>query len=265
MNQLYPISMDNEKISPIIGIVLLVIGIIVLFFTFFQAMNLVQNVGDFFDDQFPGSDDAKEPSARFYWNSNDLVVDFSDESQEGDAEISSWSWNFGDGESSSDSNPQHTYSSGGNYRVSLHIEDENGKKSSANTDVNVGSGNQNSGESDDFGGDFEFNLGIDVFAAAILIGILFLVMFLVGAALVKAGWNLVKPGPSTVKLKLKPKKIEIEQETFEQPRQPPPQDYYPPRGDYGRGYPETPAGDWNETKPAPPKARPGPPPPPRRK
>jgi hypothetical protein len=60
-------------------------------------------------------------------------------------------------------------------------------------------------------------------------------MFLVGAALVKAGWNLIKPGPSVVKLKIKPKKLEVEEVEASQPYYPPsspgaaqPQ-YYPPQ------------------------------------
>ena len=249
--------MDAEKSAPIIGIVLLAIGIIVLFFTFFQAFSLVNGAGDYFDEQFPGEDSQEGPRSRFSWSSNDLTVDFSDESEEGDAGITSWDWDFDDGGSSSEQNPMYTYSNNGNYRVSLKVRDANDETSTSYTELYVETGNQNNGESEFDDSGFEFDIPVEMFAAAFLVGILFIVMFLVGAALVKAGWNLIKPGPSTVKLKIRPKKLEIEQ----------PQDqrapyYEPPQRPMREPYPDErgpPPEYWDEPPQGPPR-RPGPPP-----
>jgi PKD repeat protein len=257
--------MDPEKISPVIGSVLLVIGIVILFFTFFQAMGMINNVGDYFDEQLPEEEDLKKPTANFFWNANDLSVDFSDESEEGDGGINSWDWVFGDGDSGSGQNPQHAYNQDGNYRVTLRIQDSNGLTDTTYTEIYVENGNSNNGETEGKEGDFDFSLSLDIFAVAILAAILYLIMFLVGAALVKAGWNLLKTGPSVVKLKIKPKKLEVEQ--AEQPRQfqppppraQPPPDYYPPRREQRSPYPEPPVEDWDEPDPESPRPRAAPP------
>jgi PKD repeat protein len=207
--------MDKDKVPPIIGAVLLVAGIVVMFFVFYQAMMMVSGVGDYFREQFPEEEgDEEGPQAAFSWSTNDLEVNFRDESEQGDAEIRHWDWDFGDGDSSNQREPTHTYTSEGDWRVRLEVEDQNGKTSSTDADVNVEWGRNDGGETErrDFGGiEIGFGNFLSPLAAALLVGMLFMIMFLVGAAMVKAGWNLVKPGPSTLKLKIKPKKLEVEQ------------------------------------------------------
>lgn len=44
-----------------------------------------------------------------------------------------WNWNFGDGNSSSDQNPVHTYSTEGDYTVTLTVSNENGETSKSST------------------------------------------------------------------------------------------------------------------------------------
>jgi PKD repeat protein len=206
--------MTNEKYAPIIGVVLLALGIVIIIFVFYQAFTLVNGVGNYFNEQFPEEEGEEEgPIARFSWSTNDLSVDFWDESEEGDAAISDWEWNFGDGESSNEPNPQHTYNSDDDYRVRLRVEDQNGKSSTISENVYVEFGNQDGGSAESEFGDFSFGFGdfMTPFAAALLVGILYIVMFLVGGALIKAGWNLLKTGPSTIKMKIKPKRLEVEQ------------------------------------------------------
>jgi PKD repeat protein len=211
--------MDRDKFPPIIGAALLVAGIIIVILVFAQAMAMVTNVGDYFREQFPeeegGEEEAEGPTAAFSWNTNELDVNFQDESEEGDSPIRHWDWSFGDGSSSNQQNPSHTYNSDGDYRISLRVEDQNGETDSINSEVYVEWGNYDNGRTDEeFGGDFSFEFGMGnillPIAAALLVGIMFIVMFLVGAAMIKAGWNLIKPGPSTLKLKIKPKKLEVE-------------------------------------------------------
>ena len=206
--------MDKDKVPPIIGAALLALGILVIFFVLFQALTLVSGVGDYFREQFPEEEgEVQGPTAAFSWSTNDLEVNFFDESEPGDADIRRWEWNFGDGDSTNQREPTHTYNSDGNYRVRLRVEDQNGEYSTADTEISVEIGRNDGGQTEPDFGDFEFSFGNMMYplAAALLVGVLFMVMFLVGAAMVKAGWNLVKPGPSTLKLKIKPKKLEVEQ------------------------------------------------------
>ncbi len=55
-----------------------------------------------------------------------LTVNFTDQSQKGDAPITSRTWDFGDGGSSSNQNPQHTYLQSGKFKVTLFVKDQNG-------------------------------------------------------------------------------------------------------------------------------------------
>jgi PKD repeat protein len=207
-------TMNNEKIGMIIGIFLLVFGIVILLWVLTSAMAIVQSPGTYLEEQFPQEEGSQEgPNARFSWNTNDLSVDFQDESEEGDAAISNWEWDFGDGETSYEQNPHHTFNSDGDFNVGLIVEDENGESSSTHADVYVEFGNNDGGRSEGEFGDISFEMGNFMLplAGAFLLGMLHLVMFLIGAALVKGGWNLIKQGPSTLKLKIKPKRLEVEQ------------------------------------------------------
>ena len=61
------------------------------------------------------------PYAYFNYNDNDLTVHFMDESICASCNLVSWNWNFGDGSTSNMKNPVHTYSTEGNYTVSLTV------------------------------------------------------------------------------------------------------------------------------------------------
>jgi PKD repeat protein len=237
--------MDRDKLPPIIGAALLVAGILIVFIVFTQAMAMVTNVGDYFREQFPeeegGEEEAEGPTAAFSWNTDELDVNFQDESEEGDSPIRHWDWSFGDGSSSNQQNPSHTYNDQGDYRITLRVEDQNGETDTVNSNVYVDWGNYDNGFTEEGMGDmnFEFSAGgiLTPIAAALLVGIMFIVMFLVGAAMIKAGWNLIKPGPSTLKLKIKPKKLEVEnaqpEPTYaQQPAHSPKPTYSPPEPAY---------------------------------
>jgi len=232
--------MNRENVSMAVGFAILALGIVILLFTFIQALALVTNPGEYFREQFPEEQEEETfepPRARWSWSSNDLTVDFSDESEEGDGAITRWSWEFDDGGTSSQQNPQHTYNDPGNYRVRFEVEDDNGETSTSYGDVYVEMGNSQSGTSEesqgDFGLDISFGNFIGPLAAAWLVSILYIVMFLVGGSLVKGGWNLIKPGPSTVKLKIRPKKVETEMEGQPYPYQGAPA-YYPQQPQQGQ-------------------------------
>lgn len=237
--------MRREIVDLIIGLILIIVGIVIMLFVFSQAMNLAFSSGDFFREQLPGEEAVSGPSADFRWDTDDLNVTFEDRSSEGDGNIVSWEWDFGDGNQDNGPNPSHTYNNEGNYQITLRIEDDNGKRSSATGEAFLQAGNVLSGSS--IGGIPEFSFDVDFtniltpIALALLVGTLFLVMFLVGAAITKAGWNILKPKPEKLKIKLKPKEIEIKQvgtyaaapqepvqPQYQQPVQQPVEQYSPP-------------------------------------
>ncbi len=55
-----------------------------------------------------------------------LKVQFTDRTTPGDGTILKWLWDFGDGNTDSIQHPQHTYTSLGNYNVSLQVRNSNG-------------------------------------------------------------------------------------------------------------------------------------------
>jgi PKD repeat protein len=76
-----------------------------------------------------------EPTAAFTETCTFLVCDFSDASVDSDGSIVSWLWDFGDGSTSTTRNPSHTYSSAGNYTVSLTVTDNEGAGGQTSSDV----------------------------------------------------------------------------------------------------------------------------------
>ncbi|MCK5292261.1 MAG: PKD domain-containing protein [Thermoplasmata archaeon] len=237
--------MRREIVDLIIGLVLIIVGIVIMLFVFSTALNLAFSSGDFFREQLPGEEAVSGPRAEFSWDTDDLNVTFEDQSSEGDGNIVSWEWDFGDGNQDNDQNPSHPYNNEGNYQVTLRIEDDNGKRNSATGEVILEAGGARSGSS--IGGIPEISFDVDFtnmllpIAIALLVGTLFLVMFLVGAAITKAGWNILKPKPEKLKIKLKPKEIQIQQvgtyaaapqqpvqPQYQQPVQQPAEQYSPP-------------------------------------
>lgn len=64
----------------------------------------------------------------FSWNTNNLVVEFTNNSTQGD-----YLWDFGDGNTSADVNPTHTYAEAGTYTVCLRLTTDCGIKEMCNT------------------------------------------------------------------------------------------------------------------------------------
>ena len=105
------------------------------------------SMGGFPNDQaviiglLPQMDD---PIALFEYEVDDLTVSFINLSNIiNEIELYSWLWNFGDGNTSSYEMPVHTYSSGGNYDVSLIVTSIYGVESEAHIEViQLGTGMQ---------------------------------------------------------------------------------------------------------------------------
>lgn len=215
--------MDLEKRAFYIGIPVMILGIVILLFTLVQAFALIGNAGDYMRQQMPpsGTDTGNPPEAGFFYQVDNFTVTFQDTSSETTSPITSWDWNFGDGQGSSEPDPTHDYGSEGTYYVRLTLRDSEDRTSRAATDVRVGPGESGSGSGflePGYGQDFSMDFGTAFMpiAIALLAALLYVVMFLVGGSVTKAGWNLIRPRPQTVKVRVKPKDIEVEPVAHEQ-------------------------------------------------
>jgi PKD repeat protein len=77
------------------------------------------------------------PNAAFGWSANDLSVQFTDQSSDGDGTVAAWSWDFGDGSGSTEQNPQHNYADAATYSVTLTVTDDAGAPDMASQAVTV--------------------------------------------------------------------------------------------------------------------------------
>ena len=74
-------------------------------------------------------DETCLPTAQFDADTNNLLVDFIDES----IEALAWSWDFGDGTSSTEASPSHFYAQNGDYEVCLTVTNACGMNTYCNT------------------------------------------------------------------------------------------------------------------------------------
>jgi len=203
------------------GFGLLVFGIALNLFTFSIAAAIVADPGGYVESLIPATVESAGPRSSFQFTVLDLSVSFEDASTAGDSPIASYSWDFGDASTSNQRNPDHTY--GQNFRgvVRFTVRDNNGRESSAIANVDAAPGVQLQGNSMTDPADIAAGLeGGAVFAplmnafaalAGAVAGFLMLfIMWLVGASITKAGWNLLKPRPETIRVRIKPKHLEAE-------------------------------------------------------
>lgn len=207
------VLLKRDLLELLLGIGVLALGLVILLFTFSQALSLAQNPGTFFQSQLPQSQQSQGPTASFTWQSDDFNATFQDTSRAGDAAINSWQWEFGDGGTFNGPNPPlHRYTSTGLKTVNLTVRDANNQESRAVGEVVIAPGTVNPGSSHpdlNAGLNIEINFG-DILlplAVGILTMGLYLVMALIGGMITKAGWNLIKPKPETIRVRLKPKHL----------------------------------------------------------
>lgn len=212
--------MKRDGFELLLGIGVMAVGLIILLFTFWNALALARNPGDFLQSQIP---DAPRPSsASFDWTGTDRDVGFTDTSRSGDGTIVSWSWDFGDGNRSTATSPSHTYATDGIYQASLVVEDSNGLRSTGVAQVEVIAGATRSGRSvGGVGENLSLDLGgilLPVAVASLTFG-LYIVLAIVGGAILRAGWNLIRPRPETIRIRVKPSHLTSQ---FEEDRPAPP-------------------------------------------
>ena len=214
----------KETVSLITGIVLLLVGVGLLLTGFSIAFRIVSNPVGYIESQIPPSiqeNATAGPRASFTFTVQNLTVSFTDNSQRGDSPIATWDWDFGDGSRSNQQSPQHTYSTNFSGFVRLTVRDGNDKQNAAVGNVQAFPGANTQGNSTvdpgdiagslDFGAIFRPVLGILVAVTAVAATFFMLIiMWLVGASITKAGWNLIRPRPETIRIRVKPKHLEAE-------------------------------------------------------
>ncbi|TQV84953.1 PKD domain-containing protein [Aliikangiella coralliicola] len=85
-----------------------------------------------------GSGENEAPTASFSQSCNQLACNFDGSgSSDSDGNIVSYSWNFGDNNTASGISPSHTFTSAGNYTVTLIVTDDDGATHSASRIITV--------------------------------------------------------------------------------------------------------------------------------
>jgi len=87
-----------------------------------------------------GGNTNNPPTADFSYSTNELTVDFTDQSSDTDGTITGWNWDFGDGETSTMQDPSYVYSSSYTYTVSLTVTDNEGATDTTSQAITVSSG-----------------------------------------------------------------------------------------------------------------------------
>jgi PKD repeat protein len=210
------VAMKPETVTFGLGAAVLALGLIVLLFTFSQAIAIAQNPGAFLDSQLGEEAQVAGPEAAFRWESNNLAVDLTDASTAGDAPLVAWEYDFGDGGTSSQPSPSYVYAVQGEYVVTLTVRDANGKTSRALATIGVTDGVQQAGNSmPDFreaagGLSVDLNRILLPIGLTILTFLMYFVLSYIGGVITKAGWNLIRPRPETIRVRIKPKHLEAE-------------------------------------------------------
>lgn len=77
------------------------------------------------------------PTADFSFSCTHLNCSFTDTSTDSDGSVTAWSWDFGDGNGSTAQNPAHSFTSAGNYTVTLTVFDDESATDFTSTNVTV--------------------------------------------------------------------------------------------------------------------------------
>ena len=122
----------------ILGTILVVVGVAILLFAFYHAYGLLGHL--------PSTQAASGPEAGFAYSVAGFTVTLTDQTHAGSAPVTSTYWQFSDGNSSGVQNTSHTYSTAGNYNVTLIVEDKSGNAAESFTNVHIGTGASSNGQ-----------------------------------------------------------------------------------------------------------------------
>jgi len=196
------------------GTGLIVIGVVLLGLVFVSAFSIASDPGEYYDKWVPDVQ-TEGPEASFDWTSSGLLVEFTDTSDIGDAEIERLVWDFGDGDESSDPNPSHRFTEEGELDVTLEVVDGNGLSSKAEGTVEIEPGADNNGDGAIGLSDIADTVVDTVERAAkggmvvlLVIG-MFVVLTMIGGRVIRQGVSMLRPVPNRINLKLRPKELEL--------------------------------------------------------
>lgn len=192
-----------------VGTALTAVGVVLLLVGFVLAFQSIQ-----------GLPSTAPPTAQFQWTLNGTTASFTDRSTASGAAITTTYWSFGDGSSTSSASPSHVYPSSGSYLVTLEIQDANGASARSVAQLLVGSGSAagSSGPSGSVTGNGSSPLSSLGNALGSVPGavktletfLLLLVVWLVGASILRAGWNLITPKAETISVRVRPRSLQVE-------------------------------------------------------
>lgn len=198
----------------ILGSALILLGVGLLGVVFLSGFAIVREPGEYYDEWVP-DEEVVGPEASFDWRSSDLLVEFTDTSETGDAELQRWVWDFGDGAGSNERSPSYLFAEPGEFDVTLEVVDVAGLSSKAEGTVEIEVAAANHGDGAIGLGDIADTVVDSVDRAAkggvvvlLVIG-LFLVLTMVGGRLVRHGVRMLRPGPDRISVKLRPKQLEL--------------------------------------------------------
>jgi hypothetical protein len=209
--------MDREKLGFLLGIVVLAVGIALLAFTFYSAFTVATNPNGplkTLSAEVPIRASATL-SVSFSFSPNPVTVNMQ---TQGTISITGGSQPFFvwiNGTTPTGCQPssqpmqitsptynfQCTPSQTGTFNPSVDVADRAGDHGSTTYSLTVqGSGSPPGGGS---GG----NVSLVPLARATLTVGMYMVMAVVGAVFVKAGWNMIRPRPETIRIRLKPEEL----------------------------------------------------------
>ena len=209
--------MDREKLGFFMGIVVLAVGIALLAFTFYSAFTVATNPNGFLKNlgvEVPIHASATL-SVSFSFTPNPVTVNMQ---TQGTISITGGAQPFfiwingttpnGCGPSSQPLqinsptyNFQCTPTSTGTFSAPVDVADRAGDHGSTTYSLTVQS--SGSGTGTPSGG----NVSLVPLAVATLTVGMYMVMAVVGAVFVKAGWSMIRPRPETIRIRLKPEAL----------------------------------------------------------
>jgi hypothetical protein len=221
---------DRDTLSLLLGLAVLILGVLLVFFTFYSFVSIVTNPNSLLRQQgqaIPLQASAGGPTAAFSWQTNGLTLSAQDQSQPNGATIVNWTWDAGDGRGVGYGQKvqPYTYSQAGTYTVSLTIRDANTNTGTVQTQIQIpsnasgnagpvsGGGGNNGGNNNgnNSGGCTGSNCGglfgggslIQV-AAIILTLTMHVVMGYTGVHFIRAGYGLLRPRGAAILVPMPP-------------------------------------------------------------
>jgi hypothetical protein len=225
---------DRNTLSLLLGLAVLILGIVLVFFTFYSFISIATNPNSFLRQQgqaVPLQASAGGPTAAFSWQTNGFTLSAQDHSQPNGATIVNWTWDAGDGRGVGygQTIQPYTYAQTGTYTISLTIHDANQNTGRVQTQIQIpsnasgnagpvggGGGNTGGNNSGNNGGNNSggctgsncgglFGGGTLIQVAAVILTLtMHVVMGYTGVHFIRAGYGLLRPRGAAILVPMHP-------------------------------------------------------------